>query len=129
MPRFITGLFLTTGFLSAAIVSHAPADETEGDSRQPRDETRLLSNVRQLIFEGQRSGEGYFSADGSRMIFQSEREPGNPLRVAVLRLVIPLPTPSAAVSDCGIRAYIPTSWVGTSSVCDSCSTGHCTFGY
>jgi Tol biopolymer transport system component len=38
----------------------------------------LLSNVRQLIFEGRRSGEGYFSADGTRMIFQSEREPGNP---------------------------------------------------
>jgi Tol biopolymer transport system component len=38
----------------------------------------LLANVRQLVFEGKRSGEGYFSADGARMIFQSEREPGNP---------------------------------------------------
>lgn len=43
----------------------------------PAGET-LLSNVRQLTFEGRRSGEGYFSADGRRMIFQSEREPGNP---------------------------------------------------
>lgn len=41
-------------------------------------EQRLLANTRQLIFEGRRSGEGYFSADGSKMIFQSEREPGNP---------------------------------------------------
>lgn len=37
-----------------------------------------LSNPRQLTFEGKRAGEGYFSADGRKMIFQSEREPGNP---------------------------------------------------
>ncbi|PUB77536.1 MAG: peptidase M28, partial [gamma proteobacterium symbiont of Ctena orbiculata] len=39
---------------------------------------RLLSNIRQLTFEGRRAGEGYFSADGSRMIFQSERDDANP---------------------------------------------------
>ena len=38
----------------------------------------FLSRVRQLTFEGRRSGEGYFSADGSKIIFQSEREAGNP---------------------------------------------------
>lgn len=38
----------------------------------------LLNNVRQLTFEGRRSGEGYFNASGDRMIFQSEREPDNP---------------------------------------------------
>ncbi len=42
------------------------------------DETQLLSNTRQLTFEGRRAGEGYFNADGSRMIFQSERDPNNP---------------------------------------------------
>ncbi|NUQ50459.1 MAG: PD40 domain-containing protein, partial [Phycisphaerae bacterium] len=41
-------------------------------------EQHLLRNVRQLTYEGRRAGEGYFSADGRRMIFQSEREPGNP---------------------------------------------------
>lgn len=41
-------------------------------------ETAFLSNTRQLIFEGRRSGEGYFSADGQQLIFQSERETGNP---------------------------------------------------
>lgn len=41
-------------------------------------ETRFLSNARQLVFEGKRSGEGYFSPDGRKLIFQSEREPGNP---------------------------------------------------
>ncbi|MBO61464.1 MAG: peptidase M28 [Verrucomicrobiales bacterium] len=38
----------------------------------------FLSRVRQLTFEGRRSGEGYYSADGSKLIFQSEREEGNP---------------------------------------------------
>src|SRR3989442_15737840 len=42
------------------------------------DEAHFLSNVRQLTFEGRRSGEGYFSSDGKALIFQSEREPGNP---------------------------------------------------
>ena len=42
------------------------------------DESRLLTNVRQLTFEGRRAGEGYFSRDGRQLVFQSEREPGNP---------------------------------------------------
>lgn len=58
-------------FLIASLVSWAaPAAEPE--------EARLLGNVRQLTFEGSRAGEGYFSRDGAMMIFQSEREPGNP---------------------------------------------------
>ncbi len=42
------------------------------------DKNPLLSKTRQLTFAGRRSGEGYFSADGTKLIFQSEREPGNP---------------------------------------------------
>lgn len=41
-------------------------------------ENTLLGEGRQLTFVGSKSGEGYFSPDGSLMIFQSEREPGNP---------------------------------------------------
>jgi Tol biopolymer transport system component len=41
-------------------------------------ESRFISNARQLVFEGKRSGEGYFSPDGKKLIFQSEREPENP---------------------------------------------------
>ncbi len=37
-----------------------------------------IANPRQLTFEGARAGEGYYSADGKRMIFQSERTDGNP---------------------------------------------------
>jgi len=41
-------------------------------------EAQFLANARQLIYEGRRSGESYFSADGKFMVFQSEREPDNP---------------------------------------------------
>ncbi len=41
-------------------------------------EARFTANARPLVFEGKRSGEGYFSPDGKRLIFQSEREAGNP---------------------------------------------------
>jgi len=53
-----------------------PALAAEPDAKEQ--ESLLLSNTRQLTFAGRRSGEGYFSADGSQLIFQSEREPGNP---------------------------------------------------
>lgn len=54
-------------------------DLTESDPREAmRRESEFLSRTRQLTWEGRRAGESYFSADGRRMIFQSEREPGNP---------------------------------------------------
>jgi Tol biopolymer transport system component len=41
-------------------------------------ENQFLSRVRRLTVEGRRAGEGYWSPDGQRLVFQSEREPGNP---------------------------------------------------
>src|SRR6185295_9839769 len=41
-------------------------------------ERDFLSRVRRLTVEGKRAGEGYWSPDGRRLVFQSEREPGNP---------------------------------------------------
>ena len=43
-----------------------------------QNEADFITNPRQLTFEGRRAGEGYFNADGTKMIFQSEREEGNP---------------------------------------------------
>lgn len=57
----------------------AVADITESDPAEAQKrESALMSRPRQLTFEGRRAGESYFSADGRKMIFQSEREPGNP---------------------------------------------------
>src|ERR671931_571074 len=41
-------------------------------------EKDFLSRIRRLTVEGRRAGEGYWSPDGKRIVFQSEREPGNP---------------------------------------------------
>ncbi len=38
----------------------------------------LLERVRQLTFAGKRAGEGYFNADGTKLVFQSERDEENP---------------------------------------------------
>src|ERR1700730_18188943 len=40
-------------------------------------EKDFLARIRRLTVEGRRSGEGYWSPDGRRLVFQSEREPGN----------------------------------------------------
>ena len=58
--------------LLALFVSFADADYA------PQTEKSLLTNIRQVTFAGRRAGEGYFSRDGSRLIFQSERETDNP---------------------------------------------------
>ena len=56
-----------------SLLTLAPLASAQGDK-----EADFLPNTRQLTFEGKRSGEGYFSADGKKMVFQSEREAGNP---------------------------------------------------
>ena len=43
-----------------------------------RIEPKFLTGVRQLTFEGKRAGEGYYSASGQQMVFQSERLEANP---------------------------------------------------
>ena len=45
---------------------------------EPAGESRFLANTRQLTYEGRRSGEAYFSPDGKKLVFQSERDPDNP---------------------------------------------------
>ena len=44
----------------------------------PLHERDVLTRIRRLTVEGRRAGEGYWSKDGKRLVFQSEREPGNP---------------------------------------------------
>jgi Tol biopolymer transport system component len=41
-------------------------------------ERDFLTRIRRLTVEGRRAGEGYWSKDGRKLVFQREREPGNP---------------------------------------------------
>ena len=67
---------LQTAALAAAALAAltAPAPAADGEP----DESTFLERSRRLIYEGKRSGEGYFSADGGLLVFQSERRPENP---------------------------------------------------
>jgi Tol biopolymer transport system component len=67
--------------VGAALLAWLIASGAIGGPAETADATReaeFLGGVRQLTFEGRRSGEGYFSPDGRWLVFQSEREPGNP---------------------------------------------------
>jgi Tol biopolymer transport system component len=66
MPLVLTALLLTGAIALAE--DEAPA-YTEAD---------FLTRIRRLTYEGPRAGEGYFSPDGTKVVFQSEREEGNP---------------------------------------------------
>ena len=63
-PRLLFSFVL----LTASVLAEEATDQ----------ESRLLTGTRQLTFAGKRAGEGYFSADGTKLIFQSEREEDNP---------------------------------------------------
>ena len=63
-------------FLTSDVVAQ---QTTQGETdTNAAEESRFLSNIRQLTYDGKRAGEGYFSEDGNALIFQSEREPDNP---------------------------------------------------
>lgn len=71
------------GVAAASYSAPAPADT----SMESNNEDQLLSNTRQLIEGSLRSGEGYFSADGDRFIYQSEIVGDNPFyQIYVLNL-------------------------------------------
>ena len=65
------GCWVLAFLLGAVFVSSVSAIEKRGDDK-------FILRARQLTFEGRRSGECYFAPDGKRLLFMSEREPGNP---------------------------------------------------
>ena len=80
---FFVGLCLwVTALPVRAFTPAAGADTPSAAADSARagapSEAVFLKNVRQLVLQGSRSGEGYFSEDGKKLIFQSERETGNP---------------------------------------------------
>jgi Tol biopolymer transport system component len=72
---FVAGV--AAGLPVAGVAAQAPA----------AGESQFLSRIRRLTVEGRRAGEGYWSPDGRRLVFQSERDPSNPFyQIFVLSL-------------------------------------------
>jgi len=67
--------FLATSALCTTLTLMPAAQSPPSQPYQERD---FLSRIRRLTVEGRRAGEGYWSPDGKRLVFQSEREPSNP---------------------------------------------------
>ncbi len=68
-------------FFCAASLLPGTFAQTSAPSAADNGESRFISNVVPLTLTSPtclRSGEGYFSADGTQMVFQSERDPENP---------------------------------------------------
>jgi hypothetical protein len=66
---------VVAALLAAPVFSGVVIRGQDAPTYQERD---FLSRVRRLTVDGKRAGEGYWSPDGTRLVFQSEREPGNP---------------------------------------------------
>jgi Tol biopolymer transport system component len=84
--QFLVGFFVANTLLiysllaiSGGSASAGPtASLTKTEAASAEIDPGLMTQARQLTFVGARAGEGYFSADGKKMIFQSERLSGNP---------------------------------------------------
>lgn len=70
--------YLRFAAIFAAVASSSLAPLALQNTSSQYAERDFLSRVRRLTVEGRRAGEGYWSPDGKRLVFQSEREPGNP---------------------------------------------------
>ncbi|MBU15349.1 MAG: hypothetical protein CMQ14_09725 [Gammaproteobacteria bacterium] len=81
-------LGLAVGGLAASVHSQQPETDgyagataweppAENANFETTYESQLLKNTYQFVTDGTRSGEGYFSTDGGRFVYQAEM-PGNP---------------------------------------------------
>ena len=68
-------VLLATLFAAPLVAQQQPQKSQAAPTYRERD---FLTRIRRLTVEGRRAGEGYWSPDGKRLVFQSEREPGNP---------------------------------------------------
>jgi Tol biopolymer transport system component len=69
--------FPKQAFASLLIAAAIPGGIASASDPAPR-ESDFITRARRLTYEGKRAGEGYYSPDGTKLVFQSEREPGNP---------------------------------------------------
>lgn len=79
--KYIFNFLALTIVVSLFAISFGSVSGATGDQKNDKlneKDFKLISEARQLTFDGPKSGEGYFSADGKKLIFQSERYPENP---------------------------------------------------
>jgi Tol biopolymer transport system component len=72
--KFSSAFFLSLAALALSAATSTPTKLENGSRGDPG----FISNRKQLTFVGPRAGEGYFSKDGQKMVFQSERQKDNP---------------------------------------------------
>ena len=76
---FVTGFYLIDlQQLRAQEATPIDATAVAEKDKSAAQEAQFITQTRPLTFDGLRSGEGYFSADGRKMVFQTERDPANP---------------------------------------------------
>jgi len=75
LRRLIAAVVLSPLVLAASVALDVFSTTQAQGVPQERD---FLTRIRRLTVEGRRAGEGYWSKDGRKLVFQSEREPGNP---------------------------------------------------
>ena len=64
--------------LTAFVLIFVAVASLAGQAQPASQERNFLSRIRRLTVEGKRAGEGYWSPDGKRLFFQSERQADNP---------------------------------------------------
>ena len=72
------GVILLAAAVCAGLGGFMPPVQAQSSTPASTPERDFLSRIRRLTVDGRRAGEGYWSPDGRRLVFQSEREPGNP---------------------------------------------------
>jgi hypothetical protein len=79
VPRLALRVLVATALVMSSAPTLVPGRHTLAlQAQAPYQERDFLSRIRRLTVDGKRAGEGYWSPDGKRLVFQSERDPGNP---------------------------------------------------
>ena len=78
MRHIAVGVAVISAVMVTGTASRIPAYTLRAQAPAENHEKDFLSRIRRLTVEGRRAGEGYWGPDGKKLVFQSEREPGNP---------------------------------------------------